>query len=138
MIKNNALIAATLLVSAVSTSQVLANQTTPFPMQPEFWNNQNQNGSMKDMYNYNAKAWNDWFGNGKTRYRFYGDIDMQMQLEMEARARANANAQNQAYQNWLNQQNYYNQYNNQHNQYYGQPHQAYPQNPQGNLNAYPR
>ncbi|BBP42489.1 hypothetical protein [Thiosulfativibrio zosterae] len=117
-----------LLVSMTAVAQADSDKT-PFPMQPSFWTDQMRQGggdnSIKDRFNYNAKAWNDWIGNGNTRYRFYGNMDLEMQMDWLAKMQADQAARQQQSrqasanmargQGFNGQQGYYGQ------PYYGQP-----------------
>lgn len=105
------------------------------------------NGSVKDMkhwYNQNARAWNDWFGKGNTRYRFYADMDVEMQMQMEwwvrmnaaNRARHNARQRAQAQHNGLaNGQGYMQPRAGYTAPYYPRP---YPRPPVGYMSRYPQ
>ena len=123
-----------LLVSMAAVAQADSDKT-PFPMQPSFWTDQMRQGggdnSIKDRFNYNAKAWNDWIGNGNTRYRFYGNMDLEMQMDWLAKMQADQAARQQqsrqASANMARGQGF-----NGHQGYYGQPYYGQPNYPQPN------
>ncbi|HHS99750.1 MAG TPA: hypothetical protein ENK73_02740 [Thiomicrospira sp.] len=120
--KTIGLLGLSLLVSA--TTVHAQNPMPPFPYYPHaqaFQNNNTQSGPVKWMNQMqdrfigrigenggtnifqDAKGFYKMMGNGKTRYKFYFDVDFQIEMDawMKSRNRANQNQDHQ--QNWNHQ-----------------------------------